>query len=238
MGTSRRSGPAGAAVGCDTLVRTVDWEECGLPSEDPRVQEAARSTDHARLRDLATHRHTRVRAAVAGNPSTPPDVLTALTDDRHHRPRYGVAENPAPAAVAAAMAAPQADVRVILAQRHDLTEEVETALLADPDVRVAESLLSSTRRAELVTRAAGSPDHRVRAAAARSEACPTTVLDQLSRDPRAEVRVCVVTHASERLTEEQVRRLGLDRSGAVRYALGAHLLGHWEERAPEQGEIP
>ena len=209
-----------------------------MPSEDPLIREAARSTDPDRLRDLATHRHTRVRAAVAGNPSTPRDVLTALADDRHHRPRFGVAENPAPAAVAVAMAAPQADVRVILAQRHDLPEDVETALLADPDVRVAESLLSSTRRAELVTRAASSPDHRVRAAAARSKACPTKVLDQLSRDPRAEVRVCVVTHSSDRLTEEQVRLLSLDRSDVVRYALGAHLLGYWEERVPDPGEIP
>ena len=70
----------------------------------------------------------------------------------------------------AAMAAPRADVRMVLAQRHDLPGNVEMALLDDPDVRVVESLLSSTRRAELVTRAAGSPDHRVRAAAARSEA--------------------------------------------------------------------
>lgn len=188
------------------------------------AREAATTEDVERLRELSTHRLTRVRVADATHRSSPPDVLTALAEDRHHLPRYALMNNGSPEAVAAALGSSYGDVRMVLAQRHDLDDPVYEALFADPSWEVRVSLVTSTDRPDLVARAARSADHRVRAAAAQRDLCSDEDFEMLSRDPRAEVRGEVATRP-DRLTPRMIGQLRTDRSADVRWTLLSHLRG-------------
>ena len=191
---------------------------------DALVREASSSSDEARLRELRTHRLTAVRTAVAKNPHTPVDVLVVLVADRHHLPRYGVAENPAPDAVQVALQAADSSVRVILAQRTDLDEGTYEVLMSDPDAEVRCSLVWSTHRSDLIERLATDRHYNVRAAVPHRELCPDHVIETLSRDPDNRVRASVAS--TDRLTDEMILRLVHDRSANVRW----HLLTHHVER--------
>ena len=67
---------------------------------------AEQTTDPDELRAMAGSRFTAVRAAVARNAATPDDVLQVLVDDRHHLPRFAVAENLKPSALEVALRGP------------------------------------------------------------------------------------------------------------------------------------
>lgn len=201
------------------------------------AREAATSTDEPRLRELASHRLARVRAAVATNPATPPDVLAVLVEDTHHLPRYAVTHNPSPAAVTAAMNASRTDVRCILAQRHDLDDDVYEALYTDPSPEVRDAVITSTDRPELVARAAGADDPRLRAVAAEHALCSDEDFERLSRDPDRWVRASAAA-VPDRLTPEMVERLRRDRSEAVRWALHSHLTGSWGPRESAMHDRP
>lgn len=187
--------------------------------------EAATSADRDRLRVLAGHRLTAVRAAVAENPATPPDVLADLVADRNHRPRFGVAQNSGPAAVEIALAATHTDVRVVLAQRRDLPDQIYEALLEDVDPAVRESLASSTDRQDLLARLAEDPHERVRATVTRNRACTPELLEILSHDRSHQVRASAAT--TDVVTEEMLQRLARDKSANVRWWV---IHRHWHRR--------
>jgi hypothetical protein len=63
------------------------------------------------------------------NPATPTPVLERLVADKHHLPRYGVAQNSDARSWEIALQAHDPDVRVILAQRQDLDERTLQRLL-------------------------------------------------------------------------------------------------------------
>ncbi|MCF6378363.1 hypothetical protein L2K70_12180 [Nocardioides KLBMP 9356] len=196
-----------------------------MPGYQDLVGEARTTNDEKRLRALSTHRVTAVRTAVAGNPATPVDVLEVLAEDKHHLPRYEVTSNPRPEAVAVSMAARRSDVRVILAQRHDLPAEVYEALFSDPDRQVRESLATSTDRADLVARFAQDEEVSLRALAAIHPLCSDADFERLSRDPSNRVRATVAGER-RRLSEDMVQRLARDRSANVRW----HVLTHHRDR--------
>lgn len=189
------------------------------------AHEGRTSHDEARLRELSTHRVTAVRAAVAANPAAPPDILAKLVEDRHHLPRYAVAENPSPAAIQLALSASRSDVRVILAQRHDLDDDIYEILFADPSREVRESLGTSTDRPQWVSRFARSDERALRAIAACHPLCGWEDFERLSRDPDNRVRA-VVASMTGRLSEDMVQRLVRDRSTNVRW----HVLTHHPDR--------
>lgn len=184
--------------------------------------EAEATGSHVRLRELSTHRDKAVRAAVARNPAAPPELLEGLAADKSYLVRYAVAQNPSPNAWEVAMRAEDPDVRVVLAQRHDLDEETLERLIAAPERAVRESLVESTERPDVVGRLARDTDHVVRATVAtRPELLSEEDLELLAADKVARVRAVVVQ--SRRLNTETVTRLAADRSGSVRYfTLEAH----------------
>jgi len=139
-----------------------------MPSESSLI-EASWSTSPSRLSELSEHRDKGVRAAVAHNPATPTAVLERLAADKHHLPRYGVAQNADPRSWKITLQARDPDVRVILAQRHDLDERTLQRLLGDPNYRVRESLAASSRRTKLIAELAGDEHASVRSTAALSE---------------------------------------------------------------------
>lgn len=189
------------------------------------AHEGRTSHDEARLRELSTHRVTAVRAAVAANPAAPPDVLAKLVEDRHHLPRYAVAENASPAAIQLALSASRSDVRVMLAQRHDLDDDIYEILFADPSREVRESLATSTDQPQWVARFARSDERTLRAIAACHHLCGEEDFELLSRDPDNRVRA-VVASMTGRLSQDMVQRLVRDRSANVRW----HVLTHHPDR--------
>lgn len=184
--------------------------------------ESAPTRSARRLRELSTHRDKTVRAAVARDPSAPTDLLATLVADKHHLVRYAVAENPSPHAWTVALGAPDADVRVILAQRGDVDGETLERLIQAPEREVRVSVVASTDRADVATRLARDPDQHVRAAVAtRPELLSSVDLELLAADTAAQVRAVAVQ--SRRLSSNTVTRLAGDRSGNVRYfTLEAH----------------
>lgn len=192
-----------------------------MPTTQDLVREASTSQDEARLRELSVHRFTAVRSAVAGNPATHPDVLARLVEDRHHLPRYAVTSNPSPSTVPLALSATRSDVRVILAQRHDLDDDIYEILFNDPDREVRESLAWSTDRPDLVARFSRSDERRLRAIAACRDLCTDEDFERLSHDPDNQVRATVAGQTG-RLTEDMVQALARDRSANVRW----HVLTH------------
>ena len=192
---------------------------------DELASEAATCADRDRLQALAGHRWTAVRAAVAENPATPADVLVQLVQDRSHLARFGVAQNPSPTAVEIALAATDTDVRVVLAQRLDLSDQVYEALLEDIDHTVRSSLASSTDRQHLLARLANDPHERVRGAISHNRACTQELLEMLSRDRSNQVRASVAT--TDLVTEEMLQRLARDKSASVRWWV---IHRHWHRR--------
>ncbi|MFA6298536.1 MAG: hypothetical protein WC642_05180 [Nocardioides sp.] len=144
-----------------------------VKATDALVAEAGSTVDVERLRELSQHRLTAVRTAVAKNPSTPIDVLVDLVGDRHHLPRYGVAENPGSVSVQVVLEAADSSVRAILAQRRDLDAPTYEALLADPDKDVRENLVWSTDRPDFLQRLAADPHRSVRGSVPHRDICST-----------------------------------------------------------------
>jgi hypothetical protein len=190
-----------------------------------RAAEAAASSDVSVLRELSHHRFTAVREAVALNPATPFDVLTELAADRHHLPRYGVAGNEGPHAVAVALAAEDPGVRVILAQRRDLDSDTYDALVGDEHHEVRVALAERTDRIDLIERLAEDSHHDVRSVAANSDVCPPALVGQLSQDRDNRVRAAVSSRPD--LPEEVLQRLLADSSANVRWWL---LVNHPDRR--------
>lgn len=180
-------------------------------------QVAEASTSGTRLAELSGHRDKAVRTAVAKNPSTPTDVLERLVADKHHLPRYGVAENPDPRAWKVALRAHDPGVRVMLAQRQDLDERTLQTLRKDPDHKVRDSLATSSRRPDVIAEMVRDEHAVVRSTAALSKVLTQEDLELLARDPDANVRSTAAQ--SRRLSAETVLRLARDRSYMVRYEL-------------------
>jgi hypothetical protein len=175
-----------------------------MPSKSSLI-EASSSTSPSRLKELSQHRDKAVRTAVAQNPATPTPVLERLAADKHHLPRFGVAENADPRSWEIALPAHDPDVRVILAQRPDLDERTLQRLLGDPNYGVRESLATSSRHTEVIAALARDEDARVRSAAALSNVLTQDDLELLARDRDANVRVTAAQ--CHRLSAETVLRL-------------------------------
>ena len=176
---------------------------------------AKQTTDPDELRALASSRFTAVRAAVAQNGATPDEVLKVLAEDRHHLPRFAIANNPKPSASALALRATDNSVRRVLAQRQDLPAAVIQALLQDPERDVRRGLGWSTRDEGVLRSLAADADSHVRSVVPFNAVTPDDLIDTLSRDPDRGVRCSVVT--SYRASEEQLQRLLRDKSSLVRY---------------------
>ena len=192
-----------------------------MTSTNELVAEATTTHSRARLRELSGHRDKAVRAAVAQNPATPDQTLEALVGDKHHLARYGVAENPRAGAWLVALAAKDPGVRVMLAQRQDIDEEIVEALANDPERTVRESLAWSSKRRGVLRRLSRDADSRVRGTTALNPALAEDDLEILARDRVANVRACAAQ--STRLKPETVLRLATDRSYMPRYEI---LLSH------------
>lgn len=175
---------------------------------------AEQSTDPDELRELSTSRFTAVRTAVARNVCTPDDVLELLVEDRHHLPRYGVAENPKPSALEVALGAANSSVRVAVTRRQDLTPEVVERLIQDPERHVRTNLALLTRNEKVLRTLALDPDNQVRSVLPRVALTPDDVIEALSHDSDRMVRCSVAT--SYRASEEQLQRLLRDKSATVR----------------------
>jgi hypothetical protein len=180
-----------------------------------QVALAEQTTDPDELRALASSRFTAVRAAVAQNAATPDEVLEVLVEDRHHLPRFAVAHNLKPSALALALRAPDSSVRRVLAQRQDLPAAVIQTLIQDPERDIRVGLGWSTRDEGVLRSLAADADSRVRGVVPFNAVTPDDLIDALARDPDRGVRCSVVT--SYRASEEQLQRLLRDKSSLVRY---------------------
>lgn len=195
-----------------------------MTSANELAVEAATTHSPARLQDLSVHRDKAVRAAVARNPATPDRTLEALAGDKHHLPRYGVAENPRAGAWLVALGAEDPGVRIVLAQRQDLDENVVEALAKDPDREVRESLARSSKNRHVLTRLSRDTHPHVRATTALNPALGEDDLENLARDRVANVRACAAHSA--RLRPETVLELAADRSYMPRYEILRSHPGH------------
>ena len=176
---------------------------------------AEQTTNPDELRALSSSRFTAVRAAVAYNAATPDEVLEVLVEDRHHLPRFAVAGNLKPSALALALRAPDSSVRRVLAQRQDLPTAVIQTLLQDPERDVRVGLGWSTRDEGVLRSLAADAESRVRSVIPFNDVTPDDLIEALSRDPDRDVRCSVVT--SYRASEEQLQRLLRDKSSLVRF---------------------
>lgn len=94
-----------------------------------------------------------VRAAIAGNPSTPPDTLTNLAQD------------------------PEVEVRRAVASNKATPAEVLVILTSDPDKRVREEVASNTATpAEILTNLACNSEIEIRSYVIQNPAAPPEVL--------------------------------------------------------------
>lgn len=196
----------------------IDWGFGELPARDksPREVEAEETSSPEVLRELSTHRHAHVRAAVASNPATPKDVLETLVRDKHHLPRYAVAENPAPTAWAVALGAQDHSVRRILCRNPAIDQATVEILVRDPHREVRDGMAWSSKDPAVLSRLARDDHPGIRAVAALNKALDVADLELLARDRVANVRACAAQR-SRRLPEETVIRLSEDRSQYVRY---------------------
>lgn len=119
------------------LWKLVAW----LPvSRVLRGIEMAESTDDfLTATDAHVHHDTHVRRISAGNPNTPEQILSRLSEDRTHNVRYRVAENPrTPADVLARLAKDShSDIRIAVAENPSTPADLLTMLASDhsADVR-------------------------------------------------------------------------------------------------------
>ncbi|WP_068328380.1 hypothetical protein [Janibacter terrae] len=187
-----------------------------MPSIADRARAAADpDADTDVLRDAATDRAPKVRAAVAQNPSTPSEVLALLVEDERWQVRFGVVDNPSAAARRVALSCTDRETRALAAQRDDLTPEDLERILADPEPEVREFLAQVVTDERVVARLAADEAARVRAALAQNVAVPDDLLEGLARDRRAEVRSAAAI--SRRLSPETVLALADDRSVTVQW---------------------
>jgi hypothetical protein len=158
-----------------------------------------------------------VREAVAGNPSTPPDLMAELARDESHHVRRAVVNSDNPDAWAAALASPDAWVRAELALRDDLDEVTTDALVADPSAEVRRELALRTPWPEALARLVRDPDKTVRACAALSRIVTEADVELLANDRMAEVRGAAAQ--SELVRPDTLTRLARDRSAGVRWTV-------------------
>ncbi|MGW2838779.1 hypothetical protein ACWCWD_13380 [Streptomyces sp. NPDC001493] len=122
------------------------WVRAEL-ARNPAICEAA-------LRVLAADPSPEVRRTVARHPRLPLDVLTALAG----KVRTGPVPLPriagaSPAEIARLAASPDPAVRALVAERHDLPDEIRDRLAADPDARVVRAVAPHPGLPEEVLRA-------------------------------------------------------------------------------------
>lgn len=170
----------------------------------------------ADLTTLATDRSPVVRAAVARNPATPPDLLHALVEDRNFQVLVAaVTENPSRNAITIALASPVRDARQLVAQRDDLTSADIEALLRDPAHQVREQLATWSKDPEVLARLARDAHPSVRSEAVLNQHLSKEDTEMLASDRIARVRAAVAS--SRRLDPATLTRLAADRSVNVRW---------------------
>jgi hypothetical protein len=172
-------GKAGAScrplVGARRNDRTATkcaWQTRDVADEGGAYEEATTTDAPHRLRAFSQHRDKKVRAAVALNPAAPTELLREPVRDKHHLVRYAVASRADRDACRIALAADDPDVRVILAQHPDLDDETWEALITDPTRPVRESLATSSRRPDVISRLSHDADQHVRACAVLNDVVP------------------------------------------------------------------
>ncbi|MEU8780484.1 hypothetical protein [Streptomyces sp. NPDC048637] len=127
----------------------------GDPSPGVRADLAENpATGEAVMRVLATDRDPEVRRSLALNPRVPLDVLTYLAGvtkiGSTLLPRIAAAS---PAEVKELATSPDPVVRMLLAERRDLPDEIRDALAADPDAKVVKSIAGHAGLSEAQLRA-------------------------------------------------------------------------------------
>ena len=121
---------------------------------------------------LATDAETAVRAAVAGNPSTPPEILTRLASDAEATVVMGVAKNPS-----ATSGVLQTIVDHHGEKRHEMDSVARIVLGGDLLAEVAANPQTPPGALQMLA----DSRNAVRAAVAGNPSTPSRVLDELAR---------------------------------------------------------
>lgn len=155
---------AGAGAG-DRHAAGSQWELAHHPSARVRAAVARGARGSAVVRKLSEDPVVEVRSAVAGNASTPVDVLWRLADDASEAVRAGVARNPAAPAY--------------------LLEE----LVEDRGAGVRAGVAANPAAGDLLGRLVYDPSEEVRRAVAGNPAVGPDLLEAMADyDPRPELR--------------------------------------------------
>jgi hypothetical protein len=159
-----------------------------------------------------------VRQGVAKNPSAPPDVLAALSADENYCVRQGVAENPStPPYVLASLSADEDNsVRGRVARNPSTPPDVLAALSADEgwEVRAGVARNPSTPPDVLAALSADEYYYYVRQDVAKNPSTPPDVLAALSADENYYVRQGVAKNPST--PPDVLAALSADEAGWVR----------------------
>ena len=131
-----------------------------------------------------------VRVAMSENPTTPPEVLTKLSEDEEERVRVGVAENPATLPeVLTKLSEDKARVRVGVASNPATPPEVLAKLSDDEDPYVPIWVASNpSTPPEVLTKLSDDGDWDVRQNVAEHLSTPPDILFKLSGDEENDVK--------------------------------------------------
>lgn len=169
------------------------------------------------LTALAADPEPQVRAAVAANRHTPPDLAEALARDSDPQVRRGLAEQPDPDRIAAAWSVllrdPEPRVRAAAAKhrgRPRIPVDVAEQLLADPSTRLY--VLANPHAPvgpHVLARLAADPDSSVRMLVAGRPDLPPELLAALAADPNGWVQAAVAVRGDidEPLRDTLVRQV-------------------------------
>jgi hypothetical protein len=154
---------------------------------------------------------------VAGNPSTPIDVLAILSADPDPNVRRGVASNPlAPGRLLELLARDTDEyVRLDIARNPLTPAAALTQLAVDPDTRVRSGVARNRSiPISIIEILAADPDPDVRCEIAENSLTSAAVLETLSADPHPYVRIQVAGNASAPISA--LEKLSTDSDSDVR----------------------
>jgi HEAT repeat protein len=163
-----------------------------------------------------------VRSAVAGNWSTPPNVVHALTSDPDGYVRAGTVDNLERHAQVARLQTlardPDAQVRLEVAKINVWIDGLHAHLPDDEDELVREELVQHQELpAAAMLKLAADPSETVRIRLAARDGLTRAVLEKLVVDPSAEVRQALAYNKAEPTPVWLLERLASDPDDSVRW---------------------
>ena len=161
-------------------------------SMNPFTESANPLTSSSRLRELAQDSSELVRRRVAGNPSTPIDILFALLEDPDCWVAWNLAQNRAASPELLIELAARRLFLEKVASNHRSPGRLLAQLAREPDQGIREAVaVNPMTPASVLEELAGASELRVRWCVARNTSAAGALLERLASDSEEKVRQAV-----------------------------------------------